>query len=139
MCAFVFLEDKCDCLNPQFFYFLFFWFCHQEVAKKVGEAIAKSCLEKGITKVVFDRGGFRYHGRVEALANAAREHGLVFWILGLFVFQFHLINTKYFLRLCILYVNEVCWSHFMWKCSLPSSVFLFRNEHGCRIADLPLV
>ncbi|XXG62329.1 hypothetical protein AAC387_Pa05g0706 [Persea americana] len=49
-----------------------------EVARKVGEAIAKSCLEKGITKVVFDRGGYRYHGRVEALANAAREHGLVF-------------------------------------------------------------
>lgn len=44
----------------------------------MGETIAKSCLEKGITKVVFDRGGFPYHGRVEALANAAREHGLVF-------------------------------------------------------------
>ncbi|XP_022972054.1 50S ribosomal protein L18, chloroplastic [Cucurbita maxima] len=49
-----------------------------EVAKKVGEAIAKSCLEKGITKVAFDRGGYPYHGRVEALADAAREHGLVF-------------------------------------------------------------
>lgn len=53
-----------------------FW--HQEVAKKVGEVIAKSCLEKGITKVAFDRGGYPYHGRVEALANAARENGLQF-------------------------------------------------------------
>lgn len=52
--------------------------CHQEVAKKVGEVIAKSCLEKGITKVAFDRGGYPYHGRVEALADAAREHGLQF-------------------------------------------------------------
>ncbi|KAL6188347.1 hypothetical protein ACLB2K_039740 [Fragaria x ananassa] len=49
-----------------------------EVAKKVGEVIAKSCLEKGITKVAFDRGGYPYHGRVEALANAARENGLQF-------------------------------------------------------------
>ncbi|GMY28066.1 50S ribosomal protein L18, chloroplastic [Fagus crenata] len=49
-----------------------------DVAKKVGEIIAKSCLEKGITKVAFDRGGYPYHGRVEALANAAREHGLQF-------------------------------------------------------------
>ncbi|XP_041000081.1 50S ribosomal protein L18, chloroplastic-like isoform X2 [Juglans microcarpa x Juglans regia] len=48
------------------------------VAKKVGEVIAKSCLEKGITKVAFDRGGYPYHGRVEALANAARENGLQF-------------------------------------------------------------
>ncbi|XP_042434513.1 50S ribosomal protein L18, chloroplastic-like [Zingiber officinale] len=49
-----------------------------EVAKKVGEAIAKACLEKGIAKVAFDRGGFPYHGCIEALANAAREHGLEF-------------------------------------------------------------
>nr|POE87045.1 50s ribosomal protein l18, chloroplastic [Quercus suber] len=49
-----------------------------DVAKKVGEVIAKSCLEKGITKVAFDRGGYPYHGRVEALANAARENGLQF-------------------------------------------------------------
>ncbi|ONI29696.1 hypothetical protein PRUPE_1G209300 [Prunus persica] len=48
------------------------------VTKKVGEVIAKSCLEKGITKVAFDRGGYPYHGRVEALADAAREHGLQF-------------------------------------------------------------
>ncbi|KAM3708088.1 hypothetical protein ACB098_02G074100 [Castanea mollissima] len=49
-----------------------------DVAKKVGEVIAKSCLEKGITKVAFDRGGYPYHGRVEALADAARENGLQF-------------------------------------------------------------
>ncbi|KAK4775831.1 hypothetical protein SAY87_023792 [Trapa incisa] len=49
-----------------------------EVAQKVGEAIARSCLEKGITKVAFDRGGYPYHGRVKALADAAREHGLQF-------------------------------------------------------------
>ncbi|CAN4104639.1 unnamed protein product [Withania somnifera] len=49
-----------------------------EVAKKVGEVIAKTCLEKGITKVAFDRGGYPYHGRIEALADAAREHGLQF-------------------------------------------------------------
>ncbi|CAI9111663.1 OLC1v1011946C1 [Oldenlandia corymbosa var. corymbosa] len=49
-----------------------------DVAKKVGEVIAKSCLEKGITKVAFDRGGYPYHGRIEALADAAREHGLQF-------------------------------------------------------------
>ncbi|XP_065858687.1 large ribosomal subunit protein uL18c [Euphorbia lathyris] len=49
-----------------------------EVAKKVGETIAKSCLEKGIIKVAFDRGGYPYHGRVKALADAARENGLQF-------------------------------------------------------------
>lgn len=51
---------------------------YQEVAKKVGEAIAKSCLETGILKVAFDRGGYPYHGRVKALADAARENGLQF-------------------------------------------------------------
>ena len=49
-----------------------------EVAQKISEVIAKSCLEKGITKVVFDRGGFLYHGRIKALADAARENGLDF-------------------------------------------------------------
>jgi large subunit ribosomal protein L18 len=48
------------------------------VAKKVGAAIAKKCLEKGIDKVVFDRAGFKYHGRVSALAEGAREAGLKF-------------------------------------------------------------
>ena len=47
-------------------------------AKKVGAAIAKKALEKGITEVVFDRGGYIYHGRVAALAEAAREGGLKF-------------------------------------------------------------
>jgi large subunit ribosomal protein L18 len=45
-------------------------------AKIVGAAIAKRALEKGIEKVVFDRGGYLYHGRIKALAEAARESGL---------------------------------------------------------------
>jgi large subunit ribosomal protein L18 len=49
-----------------------------EAAKAVGTAIAKLALEKGITEVVFDRGGYIYHGRVAALAEAAREAGLKF-------------------------------------------------------------
>ena len=47
-------------------------------AKRVGTAIAKQCLEKGIDKVVFDRAGYKYHGRVSALADGAREAGLKF-------------------------------------------------------------
>ncbi|MDI6716490.1 MAG: 50S ribosomal protein L18 [Actinomycetota bacterium] len=49
-----------------------------DAAKKVGELIAKRALEKNIDRVVFDRGGFLYHGRVKALADAAREAGLKF-------------------------------------------------------------
>ncbi|MBP1708293.1 MAG: ribosomal protein [Deltaproteobacteria bacterium] len=49
-----------------------------EAAKKVGELIAKKCLEKGIPKVVFDRSGYLYHGRIKALADAARASGLIF-------------------------------------------------------------
>ncbi len=49
-----------------------------EAAKAVGTMIAKRALEKGINEVVFDRGGYVYHGRVAALAEAAREAGLKF-------------------------------------------------------------
>ncbi len=49
-----------------------------EAAKKVGELIAKKCLEKGVPKVVFDRGGYLYHGRIKALAEAARAGCLIF-------------------------------------------------------------
>ncbi|PKR83130.1 50S ribosomal protein L18 [Heyndrickxia camelliae] len=49
-----------------------------EAAKKVGELIAKRAVEKGVTSVVFDRGGYLYHGRIKALADAARENGLEF-------------------------------------------------------------
>ena len=49
-----------------------------EAAKKVGESIAKKATKAGIKEVVFDRGGYLYHGRVEALADAARENGLKF-------------------------------------------------------------
>ena len=49
-----------------------------DAAKKVGELIAKRCLEKGIQKVIFDRNGYLYHGRVKALAEAARAAGLIF-------------------------------------------------------------
>ncbi len=48
------------------------------VAKAVGEAIARVALAAGVTKVVFDRGGYKYHGRVKALADAARSEGLSF-------------------------------------------------------------
>ncbi len=49
-----------------------------EAAAKVGTVVAKRALEKGITTVVFDRGGYIYHGKVKALADAAREAGLTF-------------------------------------------------------------
>ncbi|MEW6618640.1 MAG: 50S ribosomal protein L18 [bacterium] len=47
-----------------------------DVAKKIGSLIAQLSIEKGIKKVVFDRGGYPYHGRIKALAEAAREGGL---------------------------------------------------------------
>jgi large subunit ribosomal protein L18 len=47
-------------------------------AKEIGKLIAQRAKEKGITRVVFDRGGYLYHGRVKALADAAREAGLEF-------------------------------------------------------------
>jgi large subunit ribosomal protein L18 len=49
-----------------------------EAAKKVGSLIAERAKAKGITKVAFDRSGFKYHGRIKALADAAREGGLEF-------------------------------------------------------------
>jgi len=51
---------------------------NKEAAKLVGELIAKKALEKGIKQVVFDRGGFVYHGRIQNLAEGAREAGLEF-------------------------------------------------------------
>ncbi|EGL14501.1 50S ribosomal protein L18 [Paenibacillus chitinolyticus] len=49
-----------------------------EAARKVGELVANRAKEKGVSQVVFDRGGYLYHGRVQALAEAAREAGLEF-------------------------------------------------------------
>ena len=69
------------------------WFVHESERKRaekeavarakasaaaVGKLIAERALEKGVTDVVFDRGGYLYHGRVKALADAAREAGLNF-------------------------------------------------------------
>lgn len=51
---------------------------NKEAAKMVGEMIAKRAIEKGITEVVFDRGGYLYHGRIQELAEGAREAGLKF-------------------------------------------------------------
>ena len=49
-----------------------------DAAKKIGAAVAERALQKGIEEVVFDRGGYIYHGRVKALAEGAREGGLKF-------------------------------------------------------------
>lgn len=54
------------------------YFGNAEAARKIGERIAQKAREKGIETVVFDRGGNKYHGRVAALAEAAREAGLQF-------------------------------------------------------------
>ena len=51
---------------------------NSEAAKKVGATVAERALQKGIEEVVFDRGGYIYHGRVQALAEGAREGGLKF-------------------------------------------------------------
>ena len=50
----------------------------KDAAARIGKLIAERALEKGVTDVVFDRGGYIYHGRVKALAEAAREAGLKF-------------------------------------------------------------
>lgn len=49
-----------------------------EQARMIGDAVAKRAVEQGLKRVVFDRGGYKYHGRVRALAEAAREAGLEF-------------------------------------------------------------
>jgi large subunit ribosomal protein L18 len=51
---------------------------NSDAAAAVGKAIAEAAKAKGITAVAFDRSGFKYHGRIKALADAAREHGLQF-------------------------------------------------------------
>lgn len=51
---------------------------NKETAARVGEAIAERALKAGVSRVVFDRGGFQYHGKVKALADAARAKGLQF-------------------------------------------------------------
>ena len=51
---------------------------HMEQAKKAGELLAQRAKDKGVESVVFDRGGYLYHGRVKALADGAREGGLKF-------------------------------------------------------------
>lgn len=51
---------------------------NKEAAKAIGELVAKRALEQGIENVVFDRGGYIYHGRIQALAEGAREAGLKF-------------------------------------------------------------
>ncbi|MDR2648995.1 MAG: 50S ribosomal protein L18 [Clostridiales bacterium] len=51
---------------------------NKEAARAVGEAVAKKAIEKGISTVVFDRAGYIYHGKVQSLAEAAREAGLKF-------------------------------------------------------------
>lgn len=50
----------------------------KDAAARIGKLVAERALEKGVTQVVFDRGGFIYHGRIKALADAAREAGLSF-------------------------------------------------------------
>ena len=52
--------------------------CNVELAAKVGELVASRAKEAGVTKVAFDRSGFKYHGKIKALADAARANGMEF-------------------------------------------------------------
>ncbi len=52
--------------------------CNIKAAKIIGKNIACKCLKRNILNVVFDKSGFKYHGRIKALANSARKHGLLF-------------------------------------------------------------
>lgn len=61
-----------ECLSGEFYS------GNQQAAREVGQHLAKRALAKGITKVAFDRSGFKYHGRVKAFAEGAREAGLIF-------------------------------------------------------------
>jgi large subunit ribosomal protein L18 len=60
------IRDQCEGLKKS------------EAAKIVGRLVAERAMAHGVTQVVFDRGGYKYHGRVKALADAAREAGLSF-------------------------------------------------------------
>ncbi len=52
--------------------------CNRPAAEKVGEAVARKTMDLGIRRVQFDRNGYKYHGRIKALADAARKAGLLF-------------------------------------------------------------
>ena len=68
---------SCSCLKG-FDCFLRLWCRLKTAARAVGKLVAERCKAKGIDKVVFDRGGYLYHGRVAELAEGAREGGLEF-------------------------------------------------------------
>ena len=76
------IDDKAGVTLVALYYeiklYVFQYGGNMEAARKVGQDIAKLALEKGIKDVVFDRGGYVYHGRVQALAEGAREGGLNF-------------------------------------------------------------
>ena len=80
----VYLQKNTFLLVPQLLFFETYLLLEisggtkTEAAKAVGKLVAERAAEKGIKVVVFDRGGYLYHGRVQALAEAARENGLEF-------------------------------------------------------------
>ena len=67
-----------DIGKSHLYYLSLIHICNVDAAKAVGVLVGKRALEKGIVTVVFDRGGYIYHGRVQALAEGAREAGLKF-------------------------------------------------------------